>query len=286
MDPGEDSMSTLKSQASFTVVTATASVSPRGLEHTQDCARELGVSVAAEAGVVVCDGVGAYAQSGAVAQRVAESVSRYVESVGLAEGLVGCVEEAHPTLAGLEEGATTLIAVGADDDGQVSHCLVGNGSLIEVMGLDLGEDRVRLAWTDLVLPHVSFANGRPALSSFLAPGDELPRELSIGTRQTPRGSSRVYLACTDGIATDEERVFGSAPDGSTWKQVPAPLARLIAGLGARWAAMEASAEPRAILAEAIGQPLEQMLAAGLLDDDATVGAVLVRWADAGAPDGD
>lgn len=254
---------------------AVATASPKGAEGNQD--RALTVMVGAGgAGVVVCDGVGSYADSGAVAEVAAGEAGRHLQAMGIDFGTRGCAGRVSTALGERFDGATTLIVVAADESGDVAFCFVGNGSLLEVQMLDGDAGPDALRFIDLVLPHVSCAGGRPALRSFLPAADGAAVETSLGSYRVGPGTARLYLACSDGIASDEERAVGRAPSGSVWKEIPRPLSALLEDLGPRWADLLVSATAEEDLGGVLQATLLRLLAAGELDDDATVGALFLR----------
>lgn len=257
------------------VVSAVATASPKGREANQD--RVLAIQVGAGgAGVVVCDGVGAYAQSGAVAEVVAAEAGRYLQTMGIHRGTRGCARHLCSTLSFSAVGATTLIMIGADSSGDVAFCFVGNGSLVEVQRLDGMSGLDAMRWVDLVLPHISVAGGRPALRSFFPAANGAPVEKAVGAHTVDPHIARLYLACTDGVTTDEERAVGRAPDGSLWKAVSRPLASLLDDIHPHWEALLVSPTASDDLGELLQETLDRLLEAGALDDDASVGALLVR----------
>ena len=100
-------------------------------------------------------------------------------------------------------------------------------------------------------------------------------EVAFGTRRVVNSRERLYLACTDGVGTDEERRFGTAPDGTTWKEVPRPLATLLGDLATGWSALQVASSAAHALGATLQATLDRLLADGALEDDATVGAVLL-----------
>ena len=260
-------------------IAGAATLSPGGDSTNQD---RVAVYRAADglggAGVVVCDGVGSYAGSGAVAAEVAATASEHLAKQAVGPGFWSLSEVVTAGPLEAAGGATTLIAVGADQTGLAGHAFVGNGSLIELVPYKPRAGVLRLRWADLALPQISWDDGRPALRSFLpAPPDDF--ETVLGFRAAAgRPRPRMYLACTDGIATDEERPGAQSPNGTYWKEVPRALVRVIEDLERQWPALLAKEEELAT--EALGALLERSLATllddGVLDDDASVACVLLR----------
>jgi hypothetical protein len=153
--------------------------------------------------------------------------------------------------------------------------------VIEAHALRIDEERVRMGWTELALPQISLLVGKPTLVSHLPwTGTGAPPSC-IGVRRLEPDRTRLFMACTDGIGSNEERPTGHAPDGTLWQQVDPPLAALLAAVGEQWHLLEACAEPAAELERILGAALERLLDDGSLEDDATVGAMLVRPVAAG-----
>jgi hypothetical protein len=251
---------------------AAATASPRGVD-SQD--RVLAESARTSAAVVVCDGVGSHAGSGAVAElacRLAagELRDRGVTAVaGLPAVLTGAIAD-----EGL--GATTMLALAADDAGEVGFCLLGNGMIVEAAGLPIDETRVRVAWTELALPQVELRGGRPLLASFLPWPGPGAAPAAVGTRRLAAGQTRLFLACSDGIGSEEERSVGIGPDGRLWRPVDPAFAALLDLLGDAWPSLCNDTDVQSELEKILATALASLLAAGQLEDDATVAALLVR----------
>ncbi len=260
------------------LVTAAASRSAKGPDGNEDRVEVVrAASEPAGAAVVVCDGVGSMPDSAAVAERVATRVARHLTAHGVGTAiwqLEGVLAEEPPPE---EDGATTLIVVGADADGDVTHLLVGNGSLIEIDAVEPQPGVTVLRWTDIVLPQISWEGGRAALRASL-PARAGGVQAAIGCRRTRDGRPRMYLACSDGITSEEDRRRASA-QGLGWREVPRPLAGLLDALKAAWP--ELLARDGADATELLERTLEQALATlgddePGLDDDASVGVLLLR----------
>lgn len=264
----------------YDLCAAAAAASPRG-DDTQDRVvsyrRTPAGDSAEEVGVVLCDGVGSYRDAGAVAERAMELAVHHLEQLDVCSGIFTVAEAVN---AGLEldvEGATTLLAVGADAYGRACYAYVGNGSLIELEPRSPVGDRVQLRWVGLELPHLDWSGGLPALASYL-PIDPDALSVSTGSRLGAKRASRLLLACSDGIATDEDRVQARTADGRYWKSVPAPLARIVDELSQSWNQLvsAAKAEAQLGLESALQRALDSLLDEAALEDDASVGCVLLR----------
>lgn len=265
----------------FDVFAACHVATPKSPERNQDRAElaewtsqgSLGPTGAA---VVVCDGVGSLRCSGKVADAAASAGAAHVREHGLRAGLLGdgatsVTKAAADAVKGLEDGATTVIAVGAESDGFAAYAFAGNGTLLDIEGVDLGEHGVRLSVAELVQPHVSWAKGRPALRSVLpVPGRAEP-VAARGLLYPQPDRTRLLLAVTDGVASDEERPIGCDTEGVEWRQSPVPLTRLLAALRDAWRVLA----ERDALQQALAVGLEALVAEGRLADDATAGAILV-----------
>ena len=257
----------------FAVWTARAAATCKAAADNQD--RAVAFATATGAGVVVCDGVGAYAGSGEVAERVADLAARHIEThpEGLARGVLTCAQESDRELGDVENGATTLLAVAAGETGALAYAFVGNGTLLDVVPVEAIEGRVQLRAAELVVPHIAWTRGRPALRSVIPSGNGGP-ERSGGTLEPQPGQVRLLLALTDGIATDEERMVGTTPEAS-WREIPLELVTLLGALTARWEEIVASEDPGATLSDTMQDALDELAANGQLEDDATAGALLL-----------
>jgi len=264
----------------FDLIVAASSVSPKetgGDDRVRTFGRGSGPT-----GVIVCDGVGSVPGSAEMAEEASELGAALLSGENAGEGVWALDRRLEANLPADREGATTCTVVCADGDGVVGHLLVGNGAVLEVMPMELEPGRLRLLWTSVVLPQMGGRDGRPALRSFLPPPDGHV-EAEKGVRWIPAGQPRLYLACSDGFLSEEDRGEGPAPDGSVWRQVPALAARLLERLTAEWAdlmeedAEEATARLAAALEEVLG---DEPSDGSVLDDDTSVGALLLRPAPA------
>ncbi len=253
------------------LVVAAATASPRGAD-SQD--RVLAQGGRMGAAIVVCDGVGSHAGSGAVAELACRLAAGELRDRGVV-AVAGLPALLAGAIADEGVGATTLLALAADDAGEVGFCLLGNGMIIEAEGLPIDETRVRMAWTELALPQVELRGGRPTLASFLPWPGPGAAPAAVGTRRLAAGQTRLFLACSDGIGSDEERCVGLGPDGLRWRPVDPPLAAILQALGDGWPALcrDTAAQQ---LEEMLATTLAGLLSAGLLEDDATVAALLLR----------
>jgi hypothetical protein len=261
------------------LLAAAVTRSPNGTEANQDRVAVFHASTDPPGvGVVVCDGVGGLPASAPVAERMVALAARHLTAHGVSAGMWELDRVLADGAVPSPNGATTLIALGADESGLVGHAFVGNGSLIEIDPVEPRPGATVLHWTDLVLPQVSWEEGRAVLRSFLPPDVAGQLEVAKGLRQAGDERPRLYLACSDGITTEEDRARARTPDGLSWREVPPALARLLDALTAAWP--ELLVGDRAAATALLERTLEQTLA-GLesdpgLDDDASVGVVLLR----------
>ena len=259
----------------FTVDAAVATATPKAPERNQD--RALAVTVTSEragAVAVVCDGVGAFEASGDVAALCVEHVGAHVGELGVADGVLSCAESAAAALTDISGGATTLLVVGAETYGRAYFTLVGNGAIFAIEPVDVRGGRANLRVAELALPHVTYAQGRPALRSFL-PAPMRPVEESSGVLLPRPGRARVLLACSDGVSTDEDCPVGTTPSGQTWKHLRRPLWAVVDALAGAWVHLLAAPDRSQALGGVLQGCLDELVAAGAFDDDATVGAVLI-----------
>jgi hypothetical protein len=230
-----------------------------------------------EASAVVCDGVGSEPGSDATAERVAELAVSLMYGGDVSSSFWEFDRELERRLDVDGNGATTLAVVRADPDGLVGHFLVGNGAVIEVVPMETGPGQVRLLWTSIALPRMATRDGRPALASFL-PQPDRKLESEKGIRKVPEGAPRLYLICSDGLLSEEDRLEGNAPDGTAWRQVPILMAGLMRRLNGAWTEILAADTEGAAgllqgcLEETVDPPGQTLM----LDDDTSVAAILLR----------
>jgi hypothetical protein len=226
-------------------------------------------------GIAICDGVGAYEDSGVVAARCLDAVTSHVAEHG-APSVLTCATAAAGTIHDdATEGATTLIALAVDRDGHAYWTLVGNGSVFELEAADVRGGAARLAFAELAIPHVSFEGGRPGLRSTLRAKAEVMPEVSAGMLLPRTRRMRALLACSDGIATQEDWREGTSRAGATLREIPPPLVVLLARLGEEWTDLEEAEDPQGYLGALIEDTLDELLTDGALADDASVGVVLL-----------
>lgn len=227
-------------------------------------------------GLVICDGVGQFDGSGDVASRCVAHVEEYVREQGFGTGMLTCARAVAERMGhGEPAGATTLIAVAIDEEGFAFWTLVGNGSLFELEAFDIRGSCAEFGLAELALPHISYGEGRPALRSTL-PADPRMLEVSGGMLLPRAGRTRAFLACSDGIATNEDWQQGQARDGSTLLRIPEPLVVVLDHLSRGWVAVCESAAPDEQLQALLDAALAELLRADALEDDATAGLLFVR----------
>lgn len=269
--------------ATITRWTSVASAGPSAPHRNQDRAAAIGFADAV--GVVVCDGVGEFAGSGEVAQLACDAAVLHIARHGARAAILGaddpegdlvphCAQHVADTIGPVHDGATTLLAVAADARGRVAFTYVGNGMLVDVEPVPRGAGQIRVSAAQLVTPHISWADGRPALRSVVPPRVAgAPVIAARGLLYPQPDRARIMLALTDGIASDEERVEGTA-EGARWLQVPGPLAAIFAAIEHAWPELSAAPDPGAALGHALQDALDG-LPPGTLLDDATIGALLL-----------
>lgn len=259
----------------FDLAAASFSLSPKRERENED--RVLAIETPLAAAVAVADGVGGVPGSGEMAARACELVATHLAEGSVVKGILGLEGKIGEELFGEETGATTLVAVGAEADGSVSHLLVGNGAVIELAPLELTPHRTRLLWTSIALPQMKAEEGRLALRSFLPSPPGAPAA-EKGCRHVPPGNARLYLACSDGLLSEEDRAEGRAEDETAWRQVPRAVSSLVAELERGWGELLGSdaAEAGELLRSLLATALEEPTVFAELDDDTSVGALLLR----------
>jgi hypothetical protein len=266
--------------APFELIVSAVSASskePEGEDRVRTVSRAPGPS-----GVIVCDGVGSMAGSAAMAEEASELGAALLGGHEIEPAIWTLDRHLERTLPPGRGGATTVAVVCADQEGTVGHLLLGNGSIIEVAPMEVEPGKERLLWTSIALPQMAGNEGRPALRSFLPP-EGTKVEAEKGIRKVPAGMPRLYLACSDGFLSEEDRLEGPAPDGTVWRQVPKRAADLMELLTSSWKELHEKApdDLAATLKGLIERAIEDPESDDLLDDDTTVGALYLRPAESG-----
>ena len=105
---------------------------------------------------------------------------------------------------------------------------------------------------------MGWEGGRPALRSFLPSSNGLVG--TKGCRQAADERPRMYLACSDGITSEEERGRARDAEGVTWREVPHALVVVLGALTAAWPDLLAQARPAAeeLLERTLLQALDEL----------------------------
>lgn len=261
--------------AGFDLIPTTVSISSKD-DGGEDRARTVGRGRGLT-GVVVCDGVGGIAGSGVVAEEARDRAATLLGGRKLPAAIWNLDRRLSEDMPSQGQGKTTMVVICAEANGLVGHFLLGNGSILEVLPMEIQAGKPRLLWSSVVLPQIGGREGRPALRSFLPP-DDRRAEAEKGVRMATAGIPRLYLACSDGFLSEEDRLEGAAPDGTFWRQVPQFPARLTQLLTDAWGDLlaVAPADAGAMLRELTERSIEDRAGGHPLDDDTTVGALLLR----------
>lgn len=232
------------------------------------------------AGVVVADGVGSLPESAAAARWACDVVrSDWNGPSSAPAGITHADDTVRSRLDGT--GACTLLTV-AVTEGTAHLAWVGNGAIYQVAAAPWSvrgapatppaDDLSGLLWVNHVIPHVTFEDGRDRLDAVVGGPSTLKFVSRVAVRLPPGPS--LWLAVSDGVASAETAVMAVEDGGERWQLVRRPLHVLLT------AAADMLADPEAVLAcpaalgARLGSILDGLRADGLLDDDATVGAVL------------
>jgi hypothetical protein len=224
-------------------------------------------------GVVVSDGVGTYADSGEVAEAAVAAAREFLQGGGHADELVPQVNQRVRHVGG---GFTTLLAATVEQTDRawlVDFAGIGNGSVIEFAAGDpVGNPW--MWWTDHFVPHVDFSGGKDTLSAALpCPPERL--EWTSGRVRVHRGPARLFLLCSDGIASIESYRTGRMPDGSAWREIPELLDVLLGAI--RQPLLGVSDDPTSweSLFTALQDAVDGFADTKPLDDDASFAALLL-----------
>lgn len=268
--------------ARLELITAAVSLSSKE-DGGEDRVRAVGPG---PTGVVVCDGVGAARGSAEVAEEASEVAASLISGRKVGPAIWNLDQDLERNLPADRTGKTTIAVVCAEEGGTVGHLLIGNGSILEVVPMEVEPGRVRLLWTSIALPQMGGREGKPALRSFLPPLAGRV-EAEKGVRRVPSSTPRLYLACSDGFLSEEDRPEGRAPDGTVWQPVPDFAAQLMRLLTETWGDLlvQGRTEVSAILRELIEHSVQRPDPETPLDDDTSVGALYMRPANAAGGDG-
>lgn len=261
--------------ARFELSAAAVSLSTKK-EGGEDRARAIGYEPGSS-GVIVCDGVGSAPGSAEVAEEALELAAALISGHRVESAIWNLDRRLARNLPADRTGKTTMTVVYAEGSGVVGHMLIGNGSILEVVPMEVERGRVRLLWTSIALPQMGGREGRPALRSFLPPPDGRV-EAEKGVRRVPPSTPRLYVACSDGFLSEEERLEGHAPDGTVWQPVPEFAVQLMRLLKEAWGDLLAQEREgaAATLRELIERSIQSSDPAAPLDDDTSVGVLYMR----------
>jgi hypothetical protein len=246
--------------------------------QNQDAHRVLTAEEDGVNAVIVCDGLGSLERSGEAA-RMAASITAGMLSEHGADAARLAFETAHWQIRDrfLGDGGTTMIVLSECSQGLRAH-YVGNGAILQLCELletaaPGAPSPVRLAWTNHLLPHTAYEHGREVMEAVLGIGPATPPEPD-SVVISARRAAQLVVAVTDGILSREQVRVGSTADGERWERLdPALIEVLELSEAVLRRLREAPAS-----AEELGKLLETRLAgltaAGSLDDDATVGALV------------
>jgi len=171
------------------------------------------------------------------------------------------------------EYSTTLI-LGIEQPDSVMFAWLGNGAILHVHGSALlSTDNKPVPWqsANLMRPHiVENAEGKDALTKYLTGSadsqDFVPSVIEISLDND--GAGDVFVICSDGILSAEDKKIGRVSNGGYWLQIDEMEVQLYALLHAITAA------PEDITADLITAKADSYLAglrsAGLQHDDSTV----------------
>jgi hypothetical protein len=279
------------------VLACTVSITPRSdPEGNQDAHATAQDTAFGVGSVAVADGVGSLPDSGrAAALAVEHVVHDWSDNAPLVDPFREAHEAIRTELNG--RGQTTLIDL-QHRHGRTRIRWVGNGCVLRARlapetrpgcaGTRVPGHRdtgraPRVVWTDLLLPHVAFADGQDQLTQALGGRFDAPDHLMVW----PGRHDEVLLAATDGLYSCEQATLGRDDDNGLWQQQPPQLQALLALAGhlltRPWsaqchcaAATGCSADPECTdLAAYCRRVLDNLLHEGFLDDDATLGVLLV-----------
>ncbi len=226
---------------------------------------------------VVCDGVGSIPRSEEAANLAVQS---FAASAGRGAGLDQAVSAAiEGVRRSRTPGATTLLSLRVTDD-RIDFIGIGNGSIVEACYQPADDPDRRghlVAWSDHFVPTIDYSSGRETLTGVVTAAAS-PMEWVKGSVRSRRSCWTIWILCSDGVSTLEERREGTVADGTRWSEIPTPLAAVIESLGR---ALDQATSPTAgrsldeVLRATLAETLNEIDGRGELHDDAAVVAVVV-----------
>jgi PPM family protein phosphatase len=206
--------------------------------------------------MAVADGLGSHPYSEEASRVAVEAAMRPPVHVGgedailrlMRDAQASVIDEAKRFYASRGESvpdsqvySTTLI-VGMEQPGSVRFAWLGNGAILHIRGAAiLGATPKRVPWQacNLLLPHMT-ANeqGKDALTRFLTGAADAsmfrPSVIEVGidsddnNNDAVDGEGDIFVLCTDGILSAEDRKIGKVADGGLWEQIDEAELRLYA----------------------------------------------------------
>lgn len=259
-------------------VTATNRSDP---EENQDRHAALNLGEHGATAVVVADGIGSWARSAEAAAAAVGAVSSVLDRRGprALEAAFCDAWAAVKALAPQDEDpslhcGTTLLVATVLSSGGVRVGYVGNGAVLAVVPPpgDGATSPDQLCWTNLLVPHAGFANGREALTRSFTTADAAPPAPSWVT--CTLGGPVALAVVSDGIWSDEQNPSARTADGQRWSPRP-PILLDTLQLAAECHQAFAAGAGSADIEHVLGAHLRSLHQAGELDDDATLGLLLL-----------
>lgn len=265
------------------------SVTPRDdPEHNEDACEAVRVPRAGVRGVVVADGLGSYTQAGRAAREVAREAAAWLETETEHFGrgtLPRLFIHVHTELRKrLREEAgggepepqafgTTLL-VGVDAGAELVAAYAGNGAIWHIRGNFDASLAAGVPWgaVNLLNPHSVLRGGREILYRIVDAADPSPPVPTVVSVRKDPEFGDILLLCTDGVYSADQVTHGTDTGGSVWISAEATMVALYDALRELFAAWDGEAELP--LRDALHACLQRLRAAGMLEDDATVGVIV------------
>lgn len=245
--------------------------------------------------IIVADGIGSCAYAREAAQSAVAGAREALESSSVSDCLEESIRSARSHIARAAQAdpvpsqatgpgaggswGTTLL-VGVETEDRFTAGYLGNGAIWHLRGnlVDFSPS-LHVPWTavNYLNPQTMPVHGKEVLYGYASAsgeGQELPPTVVTVNKDSRYGD--LFVLCTDGIYSADHVVQGADPQGQVWLSAEATMVRLYRALSSylREAGVGATSQG---LHECVHACLDQMLADGLLEDDASV-AVLVTGA--------
>ncbi|WP_420126207.1 protein phosphatase 2C domain-containing protein [Longimicrobium sp.] len=275
--------------ASGETLVCAVTVTPRDdPEHNEDACEAVRVPHAGVRGVVVADGLGSYTQAGRAAREVAREAAAWLETETehfgrgtLPRLFIHVHTELRKRLREEADGGEpepgafgTTLLVGVDAGAELVAAYAGNGAVWHIRGNFDESLAAGVPWSavNLLNPHTVLRGGREILYRIVDAADPSPPVPAVVSVRKDPEFGDILLLCTDGVYSADQVTHGTDAGGTVWISAEAPMVALFNALRELFDAWDG--EAGLPLHDALQACLGRLRAAGMLEDDATVGVIV------------